>query len=126
MKLMTIYPVVKMKTVMKVSLLFCVLSFAVPHAKGQKAESNVRISWDYNTYQEMASVYVANKGFVEGELHYPRVKRLSDGSLLMTFSNDHYGWNIYARRSEDNGKTWSDAQMLREKYKENSTAGDDE
>ena len=125
---MIVYPIVKLKTVMRLFTFSCILSFVALYAKGQKFEneSNVRISWDYNTYQEMANVNVENKGFVEQELHYPRVKRLSDGTLLMTFNNHHYGWNIYVRRSEDNGKTWSDAQMLREQFKAKSTAGDDE
>jgi len=93
---------------------------------GKSSEGNVRISWDYNTYQEMKEVYVANKQITEQNLHYPRVKKLSDGSLLMTFSNHHYGWNVYVRRSTDNGKTWTDAQMLRQQFSSKSTVGDDE
>lgn len=123
---------VKLKTTARFfSILFVSLHF-IQQAKAQKTsvstekEGNVRISWDYNTYQEMASVNVTNKGLVEKELHYPRVKKLSDGTLLMTFNNHHYGWNIYIRRSEDNGKTWSDAQMLREQFKTKSTAGNDQ
>lgn len=92
-----------------------------------EGERDVRISWDYNSFQELSNINVSNKeGYVEKELHYPRVKRLSDGSLLLTFNNHHFGWNIYAMRSEDNGKTWSDAQMLREQHKAKSTAGNDQ
>jgi len=90
------------------------------------ASGNVRISWDYNTYKEMTSVNVSNKNFTEKNLYYPRIKKLSDGTLLMSFSNDHFGWNIYVRRSTDNGKTWSDAQLLRERFKSSSTMGEDE
>jgi hypothetical protein len=89
-------------------------------------ESNVRISWDYNTFQEMTEVFVENKDFVENSLYYPRIKKLSNGSLFMSFSNHHYGWNIYVRRSDDNGKSWSAANMVREAYKTFSTVGDDE
>ena len=89
-------------------------------------DGNVRISWDYNTYQEMASVYVSNKDSLETNLYYPRIKRLSDGSLLMSFSNHHYGWNIYVRRSGDNGKTWSEARMLRASHPATSSVGKDE
>ncbi len=132
MKFKFSYLVVQSKTFAKSLMLLGMLSQAAPQVKGQEVsgskdqETNVRISWDYNTYQEMSSVNVANKGFVEQELHYPRIKRLSDGSLLMTFNNNHYGWNIYVRRSEDNGKTWSDAQMLREMFKAKSTVGSDQ
>jgi hypothetical protein len=74
----------------------------------------------------MIEVNVQNKGFIEKNFYYPRIKRLSNGSLLMSFSNHHYGWNIYVRRSDDNGKTWSDALLLRETYKTASTVGDDD
>lgn len=33
----------------------------------------------------MTSAAVENKGYTEQELHYPRIKALSDGTLLMTF-----------------------------------------
>ena len=57
------------------------------------AECDVRIAWDRGTFQEMTSVPVENKGYTEQELHYPRIKALSDGTLLMTFMNDHFGWD---------------------------------
>ena len=74
---------------------------------------------------EMKSVNVQNAGFVEENLYYPRIKRLTDGSLLMSFENDHFGWDIYVRRSEDNGKTWSDATLLVKSSPATSTAGED-
>ena len=52
------------------------------------AECDVRIAWDRGTFQEMTSVSVENKGYTEQELHYPRIKALSDGTLLMTFMNE--------------------------------------
>ena len=55
----------------------------------------------------MTSAAVENKGYTEQELHYPRIKALSDGTLLMTFMNDHFGWDAFVRRSEDGGRTWS-------------------
>ncbi|WP_334319132.1 glycoside hydrolase [Termitidicoccus mucosus] len=89
-------------------------------------ESRVRISWDNATYQEMTEVRVGNRDFVEKNLSYPRIKKLKDGTLLMSFNNHHVGWNVYVRRSEDNGETWGDAQMLREKHRATSTVGRDE
>lgn len=73
----------------------------------------------------MKSVNVQNAGFVEENLYYPRIKRLSGGALLMSFENDHFGWDIYVRRSEDNGKTWSDATLLVKSAPATSTAGED-
>ena len=73
----------------------------------------------------MKSVNVQNAGFVEENLYYPRIKRLSGGALLMSFENDHFGWDIYVRRSEDNGKTWSDAALLVKSAPATSSAGED-
>jgi len=87
---------------------------------------DVRISWDYNSYEEMKSVPVENKGYIEDNLYYPRIKRLSNGTLLMSFMNDHFGWDALVRRSEDGGKTWSDATMIRERFDAQSSVGDDQ
>lgn len=132
MKSKLVFQGAKLKATVKSCMFLCILSHTVMNAEAQKIsakksnEGNVRISWDYNSFREMKDVYVANKNITEPNLHYPRIKKLSDGSMLMTFSNHHYGWNIYVRRSEDNGKTWSDAVMLRENFKSKSTVGDDE
>ncbi len=97
---------------------------------GPKAEepydADIRISWDHNSYIEMDEVKVANADYVEKNLCYPRIKRLSDGTLLMSFMDQHYGINIYVRSSEDDGKTWSDAILLKHWYEAESTVGPDE
>ncbi|GAB1416150.1 exo-alpha-sialidase [Paludibacter sp.] len=85
-------------------------------------DSNVRISWDFNTYQEQTSVFVSNKGYNETQHYYPRVKKLQDGSLLMVFMNDVVGFDIFIRKSYDNGKTWTDANMVRQRYSAPSSA----
>lgn len=91
-----------------------------------RPEGHVRIAWDRSSFQEMTSVWVSNEHYTETELHYPRIKELSDGTLLMSFMNDNYGWDVLVRRSEDGGKTWSDARMIRKRYDESSSAGKDE
>lgn len=101
-----------------------VVQGGITTAQSEKG-GNVRISWDRSTYREMTSVHVANKDFTQKNLYYSRIKELSDGSWLMSFSDDHFGWNIYVRRSEDQGRTWSDAQMIRESHKATSTVGED-
>lgn len=81
-----------------------------------KEDHNVRISWDKSTYQEVTDNYVSNKGYLEKNLYYPRAKRLSDGAILLSYSNHHYGWDIYTQRSEDNGKTWAPAYNIIHSY----------
>lgn len=44
----------------------------------------------------------------------------------MTFMNDHFGWDAFVRRSEDGGRTWSDAQMVRQRFDARSSAGADQ
>lgn len=88
-------------------------------------EIDVRISLDKSTHQIMTEAPVEGHDFVESSLYYPRVKRLSDGALLLCFMNHHFGWDIYTRRSEDNGKTWSDACLILQQYPTTSTVGDD-
>ena len=86
----------------------------------------VRIAWDGTTYQEMTSTPVCNAPYTEEpNLYYPRAKHLADGSILLTFENDHFGWDIYARKSFDGGKTWTDATLIRHSYPEESTVGTD-
>ena len=40
--------------------------------------------------------------------------------------NDHFGWDAFVRRSEDGGRTWSDAQMVRQRFDARSSAGADQ
>ena len=102
----------------------------------QQAEApfnDVRVSWDRSTYCEHTSAYVSSCSeevgtitpYTEENLYYPRIKRLSDGSLLMSFENDHLGWDLYTRRSEDDGKTWSDAVVVAKTRPAVSTVGED-
>ena len=115
----------KLKTLMSIPLVGGLLTACLANANDD-AGGRVRISWDKATYREMTEVHVDNKNFVENSLCYARIKKLKDGALFMSFTNHHYGWNVYARRSDDNGKTWGGAQMLRESYKTTSTVGKDE
>lgn len=89
------------------------------------SEIDVRISWDNNSLVEMESVKVANAGYTETTLYYPRVRQLSDGSLLMSFMNHKFGWDIFVRKSYDGGKTWSDATLVRESHHGTSPLGKD-
>lgn len=91
---------------------------AVGACSGNKvcSDGDVRISWDADSYSEITSMNVSNLGYVEKDLYYPRAKRLSDGAILLSYSNHHYGFDIYASRSEDNGATWSDAFCIAHSY----------
>lgn len=93
--------------------------FAKPAKKSAPSwpqDNKVRISWDGSSFSRITNAYVANKGYVETDFYYPRIKRLSDGALLMSFMNHHYGWNAYAMRSEDDGKTWGPAFCIAHCY----------
>ena len=79
-------------------------------------DHKVRISWDGSSFSRVTSAYIANKGYIETDFYYPRIKRLSDGALLMSFMNHHYGWDAYAMRSEDDGATWGPAYCIAHHY----------
>ncbi|GHU67307.1 hypothetical protein FACS189413_01830 [Bacteroidia bacterium] len=81
---------------------------------------NVRISWDKNSYWEMKEYKLSGTSSYQKTAYYPRIKRLGDGSLLMVFMNAQLGFNIYTRKSVDEGKTWSDAIVVRKQGKETS------
>ncbi|MDD4489927.1 MAG: sialidase family protein [Paludibacter sp.] len=83
-------------------------------------QADVRISWDKNTYQELKEYKLSGTSSYLKTAYYPRIKRLGDGSLLMVFMNGQVGNNIYTRRSVNDGKTWSDAVVVRKQSKEAS------
>lgn len=109
----------------RIQLLILAAAVSIP-AMAEVNLGDVRIAWDFSSYQEMDSTPVSNADYSEEpNLYYPRAKRISDGSILLSFENDHYGWDIYCRKSYDNGATWTDALLLRHSYPEASTKGDD-
>ena len=61
-------------------------------------DHKVRISWDGSSLRQLTEMYISNLGYTEKNLYYPRAKRLSDGAILLSYSNHHYGWDIYASR----------------------------
>lgn len=79
-------------------------------------DHKVRLSWDASTFSELREVYVENLDYIEHNLYYPRAKHLGDGSVLLSFSNHHYGYDIYAVRSEDCARTWSNAVCIAHSY----------
>ena len=97
----------------RISSLAIVISIAisVSCSATECPSDDVRISWDRSTYCQITEMPLAD-GTVEPNLYYPRIKRLPDGALLLTFMNDHLGWEVFATRSEDDGKTWAPARKL--------------
>lgn len=81
-----------------------------PHADdvpvADNSTSTVNITWDASARKISHNVYYAE---------YGRIQRVSANTLLLTYhcggANDYWN-NIALRRSEDNGATWSDAQIL--------------
>ena len=74
----------------------------------------LRVSWDGASYRELSSFEVEGRGFSEENLYYPRIRQLSDGSLMMTFMNHKFGWDIYVTKSYDGGESWTPAKLVRE------------
>ena len=110
--------IMKTRFLTAVAALFCA-GLACASAAGKKnrpaqwpEDHQVRISWDRSTYSEITEAEVPGLGYVEKNLYYPRAKHLSDGAVLLSFSNHHYGFDIYAMRSIDGAKTWSDAVCI--------------
>jgi len=70
------------------------------------SKSKVTITWDTAAKKISHNVYYAE---------YGRIKRISATTLLLTYhcggAADYWN-NIALRRSDDNGGTWSDAQIL--------------
>lgn len=84
-----------------------------------------RIAWDYNTKRDITEMYVDNKGYIEKNFIYPRIKRLKNGQLMMTFMNHRFGQEPYVALSDDDGATWHNVQRLQEQKNGVSTAGED-
>ena len=110
--------IMKTRFLTAVAALFCA-GLACASAAGRKSrpvqwpeDHQVRISWDRSTYSEITEAEVPGLGYIERNLYYPRAKHLSDGAVLLSFSNHHYGFDIYAMRSIDGAKTWSDAVCI--------------
>ena len=55
---------------------------------GGHGDIDVRISLDGNSHRIISEVPVEGEDEMEANLYYSRVKRLSDGSLLISFMND--------------------------------------
>ena len=87
---------------------------------------DLRIAWDNATIRDITEIPVVNKCYTETNIMYPRIKRLADGRLMMSFMNNTYGWEPYVAFSDDNGTTWHGATRLVEQVKGTSSAGDDD
>ena len=74
----------------------------------------VRVSWDGASFEELTSFEVEGHDFMENNLYYPRIRSLSDGSLMMTFMNHKFGWDIYVTKSFNGGVSWTPAKLVRE------------
>jgi hypothetical protein len=85
---------------------------------------DLRIGWDFRSYHTLQNYTVVNQPGAAGDnSHYPRIKRLNNGDLLMVFMDGQLGNNIYSRKSTDNGLTWSNVTCVRQPY--TSTTLDD-
>ena len=111
---------------MKTAYMALVASLAATAATAAIPAGDLRIAWDNATIRDITEIPVVNKGYTETNIMYPRIKRLADGRLMMSFMNNTYGWEPYVAFSTDNGATWYGAMRLVEQVKGRSSAGDDE
>lgn len=98
----------KLKFFLFFALAFLVSCEQLP-AAGKEKGTKLKIVWD-------------NPEMVVSKGGYPRVHRLNDSRLMLTYSN---GGHSYARYSDDDGYTWSDeAQKVISGFKENGKYGE--
>ena len=69
-------------------LVVCLLFLSGCTREGN-GEVAARISLEYSTHRQLAEMRVQGRDTTEPNLYYPRVKQLRDGSLLLSFMNDH-------------------------------------
>ena len=80
---------------------------AAEKSPSSKEKNNIKVSWD-------KPEWIAKGG-------YPRVHRLNDGRLMMSYSASA---NNYVRFSDDNGYSWSDdAQVVMKHFIVENEAG---
>ena len=99
---------------MKKIVLFSIAACVFAACCSTPQDGGVRVSWDGSTFQELTSFEVEGRDLEENNLYYPRIRTLSDGSMLMCFMNHKFGWDIYVTKSYDEGKTWGPAKLVRE------------
>lgn len=113
---------------MKINCLALALVASAPLVGASAAipAGDLRIAWDNATLRDITEIPIVNKGYTETNIMYPRIKRLADGRLMMSFMNNTYGWEPYVAFSSDNGASWEGATRLVEQVKGTSSAGDDD
>ncbi|HVK07124.1 MAG TPA: hypothetical protein VM490_26890, partial [Armatimonadaceae bacterium] len=72
--------------------------------------ADVRIAWDHRSRQTLGAFSAGGKEF--GQRHYPRVRRLRSGDLLLTFMDGRFGWQTFQQRSKDGGRTWDAPRQI--------------
>ena len=77
-----------------------------------KLGGNSNIEWNYRQAQELSNLETENNYLMQ--LSYPRIKKISNGDLILIFQEGQVSSNIYMTRSTDEGKTWEMPVILRE------------
>ena len=74
----------------------------------------MRIAWDHRSRQTLGAFSAGGKEF--GQRHYPRVRRLRSGDLLLTFMDGRFGWQTFQQRSKDGGRTWDAPRQIKKSW----------
>lgn len=76
-----------------------------------KLGGNCGIAWNFRKRRQFTCME-SNDGLLT-RLSYPRVKKISNGDLLMVFQEGQISESVYLTRSRDNGATWERAEAIR-------------
>lgn len=79
-----------------------------------KLGGNYGIAWNFRKRRQFTSME-SDDGLLT-QLSYPRVKKLSNGDLLMVFQEGQISESVYLTRSRDNGMTWERAKAIRSRH----------
>lgn len=72
------------------------------------------IAWNYRK-QRVFSSFETEDGILT-QLSYPRIKKISNGDLLMVFQEGQISESIYMTRSRDKGLTWEKPVAMRQRW----------
>jgi len=79
-----------------------------------KLGGNYGIGWNFRKRRQFAS-FETDDGLLT-RLSYPRVKKLSNGDLLMVFQEGQVSESVYLTRSRDGGVTWDRPVAIRPRW----------
>lgn len=75
---------------------------------------NAGIQWNYRK-RRVFTEFDTEEGTLR-QLSYPRVKKISNGDIVMAFQDGQVSESVYLTRSTDNGETWEKPVVMRQRW----------